>query len=360
MLQRLPRASLLLLVLSAYATGACTNEGISAGVDVPALAPVGIVGDSSTFVLPTAMKVFGDRLLVASARDSFALRVIDLASGKVVARAAPVGDTVGTLRSVWYLFPESYDRPAAWVYDVLRGQLTLWSIESARLQEVKRVRPRMRMAAAARPLLTSKGMVVDAVYRGATLAIGQATADSADQLFGTPPFKRSDFQDSTAHITANDLFPISDPSRRRLALFYKHVTRVDFFDIENGSLRTSEGPGDMPSLRHKEKLTWDELPDTHVNGQDATTRYVYSVYCGCTSAQRNKGRRGMIVRVFDWDGKFVGDVQLDRHVTAIAVTPNDSLLYGAMQDPAPMIGKWILPASLRQGGATSGTASAKP
>lgn len=329
------------------ATSACTNDGPSDKASAAALSPVGIVGDSHTFALPTAMKVFGNRLLVASAKDSFVLRVLELTTGRIVARA-PVGDSVGMLRVAWYLFPESYDPPAAWVYDVRRRELSLWDIGRNSLKEIRRFHPRMPMASGSRPLLTHSGIVVDAVYRGATLAIGEATGDSAKSIIGVPPFRRSDFpKDTNAYITANDLFPISDPSRTRLALFYKHVNRVDFFDIGTHKIITSNGPGEMPRPKNTGKFEWAELPDTHVNGQDGTARYVYSVYCGCTSAEWKWGRRGTVVRVFDWDGRFITDVQLDRHVTAIAVSPNDSVLYGAMQDPLPMIGRWLLPSSLR-------------
>ena len=335
------------LWFSSLAAVACHSDGGSVQTAETVLAPVGIVGDSGTLVLPTAMKVLGDRLLVASARDSFALTVIDLKTGRIAARAAPLGDTTGALRVAWFLFEESHDPPRAWIFDVMNRQMTLWDVRGMP-KEIRRFRPRLRMASSARPLLTPSGMVVDALFRGATIEIGDPMNDSAEALVGRPPFVRSEFpKNPDAHITANDLFPVANPSRTRLALLYKHVTRVDIFDIGTRQITTAFGPGQVPRPRQGSKLAWAELPDTHVNGQDATARYIYSVYCGCTAGQRRRGTRGTIVRIFDWNGRFMRDLHLDRHVTAIAVSPNDSVLYGAMQDPLPMVGLWLLPSSLR-------------
>ena len=122
----------------------------------------------------------------------------------------------------------------------------------------------------------------------------------------------------------------------------------------NGS-RTVQDVRPVPPPLREDPLR--EHYATHVGGVAVTERFVYVAYCdNCPEGSRqprpggkNWWERGEphLVQAYTWDGQFVGEVNLDRRITAIAVAPSDSLLYASVEDPYPMIGEWVLPASFR-------------
>ncbi|HEX7051317.1 MAG TPA: hypothetical protein VF188_14015 [Longimicrobiales bacterium] len=73
---------------------------------------------------------------------------------------------------------------------------------------------------------------------------------------------------------------------------------------------------------------------------DASDTYIYALFCGACSRE---DRLPNVVHVFTWDGVFVGELELDRRVKTIAVAPDDSLLFGAVEEPVPQVGIWEIP-----------------
>lgn len=129
-----------------------------------------------------------------------------------------------------------------------------------------------------------------------------------------------------------------------MALLYRRAARMDVVPLVERPTISVRPAGELtpPALGHG-KADFE----AHSPAQSATERFVYALYCGCDPRRGRDHEKDYVIRVYDWRGNHVVDDKLDRYVGAIAVSPDDSILYGAIEDPAPMVAEWILPATLR-------------
>lgn len=310
-------------------------------------APSRILGDSSSLGLPTAMGVVGDYVVVVDALSDEAIHVIDGRTGHVVNRIAPRGDGPGEVRSPWTLFRDASDPTRVWTFDLIRRHFTLWDILAPpNAAAVRRINYTGPLAPASRPIYTRSGTLTIDLHSGHTAALYDSAGSSVVAKAGAPPFDSSAYRghaladNSFALADVNDYFPVLHPTQERMALLYRRATRMDVITVAE-HLLVDKGPADTlapPTLGQGQAEF-----EAHANGQSATERFVYSVFCGCDPRGRRASDRGHVIRVYDWNGNRVADYRLDRYVSTIAVSPNDSILYGAVEDPVPLIGEWILP-----------------
>lgn len=115
-----------------------------------------------------------------------------------------------------------------------------------------------------------------------------------------------------------------------------------------GSIRGPRPTTAKYRISSDDRFFWDPQGQMAYTGIQATSRYVYAMFCGCREAD-DPDQRSQRVHVFRWNGDFVSEIQLDRRVTAFAVSPDDSFLYGSITEPHPAVGEWRLPAALRLG-----------
>ena len=79
-------------------------------------------------------------------------------------------------------------------------------------------------------------------------------------------------------------------------------------------------------------------------GVKATDNYIYVVFNGYPMNLALPQKLANRVDVFPWDGEYVTELVLDHDIVGLAVTEDDSLLYGAAQEPFPAVVEWKLPA----------------
>lgn len=306
----------------------------------------GTAAQSPTFYLPTSLKIVGHYLLVGDNYDHPVLTVFDLRDTGYVRHFG--GESGHTLKSAWFTFIQSVQPPRVWVFDAVAHRFNLFDLSRQPRDALVRSFPFSMPGAAYRPMLTASGAVTAQTFDDFTLAVGDSFGRTITGKVGSPPFPLSELRgDELASEIANRYLPVPSPLRDRVALFYEHVSRVDLFNVATNELRTVAVPYPVPLpniKRHGNRTRLVGLSDAFVGGQAATAQRVYSIFCGCWAGQDDSATA---VLVFDWSGALVGTLRLDRHVTAIAVTSNDSVLYGAVTTPRPSIGKWTLPAFIR-------------
>jgi len=307
--------------------------------------PQRLLGDSTAFALPTSMALVGPYLVVLDGMASSAIQVVDTRTGAIVNRIAPRGDGPYEVRMPWTMFAEPTDPPRVWTFDLQTRRFTLWNVLAPPSEAVvQQFQFHGSVAPMSRPLLTTAGTLTTDLSSGNALVLFDSSGVMPYHHVGYPPFSPDDYPaGSNAHLTANDFFVAAEAKRRRIALLYRYAGRVDVYDVDANAVVASAATDSFPPPRLEKGVDWAVRYDVHTNGQSATSRYVYSMFCGCSMQDRARGRRARTVRIFDWRGRHVGDVGLDRYVSAIAVSANDSILYGAVQDPFPLIGEWELP-----------------
>lgn len=338
------------LVAVLLLVGGCGSRPSTATVDAPSLgiSPSRMLGESGAFVIPTAMTLVGEYLVVVDGGTDYAILVMDTASGRIVNRLGPRGAGPNEVGTVMVLFRESDDPPTVWTFDRTGRRFTLWHIlarpENAVLEQFRFDGP---VAPMSRPVLTRKGSVSVDLRDGFSVIEFDSTGQTVLARTGRPPFSQADYAERpAAYLTANEFFVASDPERERVALLYKYVGRVDVYGVAGGRIAARSASHTFPVPRLRGQADWENIYDVHVNGQGGTDRFIYSMFCGCARAASNR-EAAHIVRVYDWEGRHVRDVVLDRFVSAIAASPDDAVLYGAVQRPVPMIAEWTMEASVR-------------
>lgn len=140
------------------------------------------------------------------------------------------------------------------------------------------------------------------------------------------------------------------PDGERLALAYQWASRLDVFSADGRRLGSIEGPRPTTAKYRvsDNRFFWDPQGQMAYTGIQATSRYVYAMFCGCREAD-DPDQRSQRVHVFQWNGDFVSEIVLDRRVTAFAVSPDDRILYGSITEPHPAVGEWKMPDGLLAG-----------
>lgn len=146
---------------------------------------------------------------------------------------------------------------------------------------------------------------------------------------------------SVARRLLNRTFMGSSPDGERFAIAYQFAPRVEIVSRNEEHLATAIGPREgHPSYRmQRDRFFWNDDNVSLYTGVAASDRHIYVLYCGCRFAAEQEMRA---VHVFDWDGNFVKELAFDRPVNTIAVTRDDRLLYGAVDEPHPSIVEWRL------------------
>lgn len=187
-------------------------------------------------------------------------------------------------------------------------------------------------------------------YKPDYLTFSDTLGTSQTTLQVIPPY--------TEHKDLNpSAFSVS-PSGGHLALGYKYAARLDLFDDGGELYATVRGPRETNELQYT-IVERAGIADSHAlvaADSDvayidvaATDRFVYALFSGCPVGEQGCRYSGKHVQVFTWDGTFVRELVVDEPLLVIAVSADDSVLYGAYaaEDNGydQKIGEWLLPRS---------------
>ena len=305
-------------------------------------------GGSEDFSGITDVALVGQNLVVIDRFMSPHLAVVDLPSGSISRRLGRDGEGPGEFRVP---VPAAYrgEEPGhLWIYDFSNRRMTLMDIRKPGRDAVRK---EFRLGAKASiliPVWMGSHLVANGLYGDFTLLVMDDGGWPVARVGAAPPF-RPELTRIPGARQANRGFIAADPRGERMALAYQFASRVDFFGPEGARYGTVQGPRAVTARYHIDgtgRFRWKDDNEMAHWGMAATQRYVYTLFCGCKLLTGNESPA--LLHVYDWEGRFVAELALDRPIRSLAVSPDDAILYGGYEEPYPAVGEWRLPASLRE------------
>jgi TolB-like 6-blade propeller-like len=335
-----------------------TDEGAGFSGHVPRLADseqpkdtlrvTRILGDSLAFASISGIQPVGQQLFVADRMMSKHLAVIDLTTGAVRGRAGGHGEGPNEFRDPGAFIPVSTSPARAWVYDFQNRRLSLLASSPDGDLEIERSRPFNVGESIEQPLRIGGGYVANGLFPDHTLLFLDSAAMPVRRIEAEQPFPARTIPHVVGRRLLNRSYLAARPDGRALALAYQWASRIDFFSPDGRRTGTVQGPRPTAAkyrISGDDRFFWDPQGQMAYTGVHSTGRFVYAMFCGCREAD-DSDQRSERVHVFRWNGDFVREIQLDRRVTAFAVSPDDTFLYAAVTEPHPAVGEWRLPATL--------------
>lgn len=129
------------------------------------------------------------------------------------------------------------------------------------------------------------------------------------------------------------------PSGDKVAHVLMKGDMIYFYHIaENGELELkSEQINAYPDYRYDNGALGRGAPMHHLKAR-ATEEYVYTLYSGRNyEKHKNKAFQSNLIRVYDWHGNLVKNLELDVDVNEIAVTKDNRKIYAIADLPDPVL-----------------------
>jgi hypothetical protein len=311
-----------------------------------------LFGDSLAFAAISGIQPVGGRLFITDRLMSKHLALIDVRTGSVQARAGNHGEGPNEFRDPGAFMVQSASPPRTWVYDFQNRRLSLLSAGAGGKLSIEESRPFNVGESIEQPLRSGAQFIANGLFTDYTLLVLDSAAKPVRRIDAGQPYPARTMPHTAGRRLLNRSYLAADPGRSRLALAYQWASRIDFFSADGSHSGSAEGPrSTTPKYRITDnRFFWDPQGEMAYTGVQATDSYVYAMFCGCREAD-DPDQRSQRVHVFRWDGDFVAELQLDRKVTAFAVSPDDAFLYAAVTEPHPAVAEWRLPPALRSGGA---------
>ena len=310
------------------------------------------LGDSLAFGYVTAVQPFDDFLVVG---DQFAtphLIIIDRATGKIAHRIGRTGKGPGEFTVPWLVLKTSSSPPLAKVVDTGNRRITHIAFRGPAFEPEIVEEIRFEALESLRDIVPLKDgrVLLQGLYVDYTFVVTDRAGKRLKRLYADPPFREQDMPLPHGRMMLNDGRLVGQPDGPRFALAYLSTNRIDFFAGPSGPYFSVSGPHDTETRYHAEgdRFFWDEGDERAYVDIAASNDYVYALFCGCTHRALRDGQFPTRIHVFTWNGRFVGELVLDKGITALAVSDNDESIWGAFQDPVPLIGEWQIPEWLRQ------------
>jgi hypothetical protein len=307
-----------------------------------------VLGDSLDFASISGIQPLDGLLLVSDRMMSKHLAVIDLQTGSVRARAGTHGEGPREFRDPAAFIAQTISPPRFWVYDFQNRRLSLVAAESRDRMSIGESRPFNVGESIEQPLRIGGRFIANGLFPDYTLLVLDSMGVPVRRIEADQPFPAAVMPHVVGRRLLNRSWLAADPDGSRLALAYQWASRIDFFSPDGDRLGSVQGPRPTRAKYRiaNDRFFWDPQGEMAYTGVQATNRYVYAAYCGCKEAD-DRDQRSRRVHVFRWNGDFVSEIQLDRRVTAFAVSEDDAVLYASITEPHPAVGEWRLPAGLR-------------
>jgi hypothetical protein len=303
-------------------------------------------GDSTDFGQITSIHAFGDRLLVTDRLMHPHIVVLDRNTGTILRRFGANGGGPGEFRDPTWVFIDSMDPPRAWVWDDHNRRLTLLDLLAAGadlIAEQIRINP-------AQPVLgmvwSGDNLIANGFFGEHAFLILDREGQTVTGIATDHPFTERDVPVSMGRRFLNRTYMAVGPVHRRLVLAYQFKNRLDFYTANGEPYGTITGPRAATARFHVrgDRFFWDPANEMTYQGLAATDCYVYASFNG---TRLEESAPGDLIQVFRWDGAFVGEFATDRPLFRFNVSQDDTVLFGAFEDPYPRVGEWPLPHWLR-------------
>ncbi len=302
-------------------------------------------GDSLSFAQVVKLYHLPGKLLVMDRLLNYHLSTVDLSDGSLQ-HFGRDGDGPREFREP-YSASFHGDLEEVWVYDFRTNRFTLLDLSGPE-PVFRRTLPAPSGVRLLDPVL-STSLVSNALSGAGTLVIGQPDRQTGHRLIDLGlPFDSAAHPAYVARRLLNRTFMSPSPDHGRFAVVHQFANRIDIVSRDGIHLVTGSGPRQAnPSYRmQRDRFFWNDDNISLYTGVAASERHVYVLYCGCRFAEEQAMRR---VHIFDWEGRFVREIAFDRNVFALAVAPDDSMLFGFVEEPHPQIVEWEIPLAIRTG-----------
>jgi hypothetical protein len=309
-----------------------------------------VFGDSMAFASVSGIQRVGGVLFVADRLMSMHLALVDLTTGAVQGRAGRDGEGPNEFRDPGAFMVESASPPRVWAYDFQNRRLSLLSASPGGKLSIETSRPFNVGESIEQPVRIGNSFIANGLFPDYTLLVLDSTARPLQRIEADQPFPARTMPHVVGRRLLNRNYLAAHPDGGRVALAYQWASRIDFFSADGRRLGSIEGPRTTTAKYtvSNNRFFWDSEGQMAYTGIQATGRYIYAAFCGCREAE-DRDQRSQRVHVFRWNGDFVSEIQLDRRMTAFAVSPDDAFLYGAVTEPYPAVAEWKLPATFRTG-----------
>lgn len=268
------------------------------------------------------------------------------------ARAGGHGEGPREFRDPASFIVESSSPLRAWLYDFQNRRLSRVGGGAEGELAVQESRALDVGESLERPVRLGGRMIANGLFPDYTLLVMDSAGRPLERIAADPPFPSGRMPHVVGRRLLNRSYLDAAPSGRRLALAYQWASRVDVFAGDGSRLGSIQGPRQTTARYavRNGRFFWEPQGEMAYTAVRGTERYIYALFCGCREAD-DPDQRSRRVHVFRWNGDFVAELELDRRVTAFAVSKDDSVLYAAVSEPHPAVGEWRLPAAIRDGAA---------
>ncbi len=336
----------------------CSDRGShTSRASQTALSPIGFVGDSLDLAYPASLELIGETMVVGDILHEYRVAVFDMSSRSLIMRFGRNGGGPGEVRALWSIFVDASDSTKIWVLDDTESRMSQFALNrtAGTGTFVRSLRVNLRNAdgAVTEVWFTPKGAVLGGRFRSGGLLLADSTgAEILTRLHGSPPYSAADYADPVILKGANEYHLVLRPDLSFAALVYRHAAQVDMINLSTGAVVSAMGPRTVPApavgaypggAARLGNPPDEPLIHAHQYMVTASQRYVYVAFCGCRSRDMDVHNEPHIVHVYSWAGEFVTEIQLDRAIGDIEVSPDDSRLYAIIFDPFPAIAVYALP-----------------
>lgn len=304
--------------------------------------------------LPAAIESDGDRLVVIDRRGEESVHVIDSDDGSWIASVGPPGDGPAEFRSPVAITRDREGR--VWVFDTENQRMTrldlgrlddgnAWADRSFRLSSTTRV---LDLTWTADAGMLAWGLFREGRY-GRLDVRGRLEYET-----GTFPAVAA----GEPAILNQQVYRVrfaAHPNGRLIVAAARHAGRIDIVDAEGVARVSAAAPVPFePSFDVRGAAGWpmavftDESRLGYIDVA-ATEGYIFALFSGRTAADfQGRSAYARDVHVFDWNGRLVEILRLDRDVAAIEVDAGRAQLFAIQHDPMPAILRFSLPPQLQE------------
>lgn len=303
-------------------------------------------GGEDDFGHITMVTLLGDRLLVSDRYSSPHLAVISRTTGEIMRRFGRDGKGPREFRDPVGAFVAPGQSSLVWVYDFYNRRFTLLDLDKDGNDVVRREMPLNVNASLEHPVWSGNRILANGLFADFTLLEIDSAGRPLSRISAGPPFTKQVPPQGLRR--ANRSFLTMDPSGKRIAVTYQFASRLDFFRADGTRYGTVNGPRPTKisfDVDDRGRMNWEKDNVMTSWSMTSTDRHVYVLFCGCE--MREGGESPTRVHVYDWEGNFIHELALDRPIRAAAVTADDGWLYGAVEEPYPVVGEWRLPDELQ-------------
>lgn len=315
-------------------------------------------GGRESFGQVTRIRQLDSLLFVTDYRLPPHLKVVETGSGQVVGGYGQPGEGPGEFRTATAVFVRSRDPPTVGVFDY----------QNRRVSYVRFERPGLRPALVDEIPFASDEMgmtglapygdrfVAGGLFADFSLAVVGRNGRIEERLVTDPPFGPEDIGGNAGFAGLMNNVHFTSGGRGRVALAYEEASIVDLVDLDARTYRRVLGPEPVETryVVRNDRLTTEEGNERAYRFVAATDRLVFAGFLGGRIQDMPYSHWPHRVLVFDWDGRFLAELDLGRGITALGVSRDGTRLWAGYRDPRPRIGEWAVPGPVRRAAQDAG------